>query len=259
MKTLYFECNMGAAGDMIMAALLELHDNPAEFLDRLNDVGIPGVVVNAGPSVKHGISGTKVTVSIDDQVENPYMHGLENGDEYSHGSHFYDIEHLMGHLGVCNEVRENALGIYRLIADAKSHVRGVPVNQIQLNEAGEMDAVADIVGACMLMSQLAPDLVMASPVHVGSGQVRCSHGVVPVPAPATAHILRDIPMYGGCITGELCTPTGAAILRYFASDFGPMPIMKVAKIGYGIGTEDFEYANCLRAFIGETAGAAEAV
>jgi len=265
MKTLYFECNMGAAGDMIMAALLELHDDPAGFLDRLNGVGIPGVVVKATPSVKHGIAGTHITVTVDGQVENPYMHshdGHDDGDEHKHGHshrHYYDIEHLLGHLGVSNEVRESALGIYQLIAGAESHAHGVPVNQIHFHEVGEMDAVTDIVGACMLMEELAPELVIASPVHVGCGQVRCAHGVVPVPAPATAYILRDIPMYGGSISGELCTPTGAAILRYFASDFGPMPVMKVAKVGYGMGTQDFENANCIRAFIGQTKGAGEEV
>jgi len=115
-----------------------------------------------------------------------------------------------------------------------------------------MDAVADITAVCMLMEMLSPDEVVVSPVHVGSGQVKCAHGILPVPAPATAHILRDVPIYGGSIRGELCTPTGAALLSHFASKFGAMPPMKVKSIGYGMGKKDFEAANCVRIMLGES-------
>ena len=115
-----------------------------------------------------------------------------------------------------------------------------------------MDAVADITAVCMLMDRLAPDQVIVSPVHVGSGHVKCAHGILPVPAPATAYILRDVPIYGGGIKSELCTPTGAALLKTFVDSFGPMPPMTVAKTGYGMGTKDFEQANCLRAMLGES-------
>lgn len=115
-----------------------------------------------------------------------------------------------------------------------------------------MDAVADIVGVCMLMEELGPEKILASPVHVGSGKVKCAHGVLPVPAPATVFILKGVPVYGGGVQGELCTPTGAAILKYFVEDFGPMPVIKMSKIGYGMGKKDFEQANCVRAFLGET-------
>jgi len=119
---------------------------------------------------------------------------------------------------------------------------------------GNLDAIADIVGSCLLMDELAPDRVFASPVHVGSGFVRCSHGILPVPAPATAYILRGVPCHGGRFRAELCTPTGAALLKYFVHDFGPMPVMKTGAIGYGMGKKDFEAANCLRAFLGEGEG-----
>ncbi len=115
-----------------------------------------------------------------------------------------------------------------------------------------MDAVADVVGVCMLMDRLKVDRVCASPVHVGSGHVHCAHGILPVPAPATADLLRGIPSYGGEIPGELCTPTGAALLRQFAGTFGPMPQMAVEKIGYGMGSKDFPMANCVRAMLGQT-------
>ena len=143
------------------------------------------------------------------------------------------------------------MAVYALIAQAESHVHGAPVTEIHFHEVGTMDAVADITAVCLLMDRLAPDLVTASPVHVGSGQVRCAHGILPVPAPATAHILRDVPIYGGQIQGELCTPTGAALLKHFAAQFGPMPLMRTQAVGYGCGKKDFEAANCVRAMLGE--------
>ena len=122
-----------------------------------------------------------------------------------------------------------------------------------------MDAVADVVAVCLLMEQIGPDEVIASPVHVGSGYVRCMHGVLPVPAPATALILKDVPIYGGEIRGELCTPTGAALLKHFATRFGDRPVMTVSAVGYGMGKKDFERANCVRAFLGQSEGGREAI
>ena len=281
MKTIFFECNMGAAGDMIMAALLELHDEPQAFIEKVNNIGIPNVKITAVPSLKLGISGMNIKVTVNGKEETDDMHSHENcghsHEEYSHencehshdehgsesheGIHgaYKDITHLIGSLIVSDTVKENALGIYKLIADAESHIHKVPVNKIHFHEIGEMDAVADIVGVCMLMEELAPDLVLSSPVNVGSGQVRCAHGILPVPAPATALIMKDIPIYSNNIKGELCTPTGAAILKYFAKTFGPMPVMTVSKIGYGMGKKDFEAVNCVRAFIGETGSSFEDV
>lgn len=164
----------------------------------------------------------------------------------------HEIEHIIRGLNVSEKVQEDVLGVYRLIAQAESHAHGVPVTDIHFHEVGTMDAIADITAVCLLMEKLAPDRVVASPVHVGSGHVHCAHGILPVPAPATAYILRDVPIYGGAVRGELCTPTGAALLKYFASSFGDMPVMKPTAIGYGMGKKDFECANCVRALLGET-------
>ena len=155
---------------------------------------------------------------------------------------------------VSESVKKHTLAIYNLIAQAEAHAHGAPVTEVHFHEVGNLDAVADIVGVCLLIEELAPDRIIVSPVHTGSGFVRCSHGVLPVPAPATAHILMGAPSYGGKIKGELCTPTGAAILKHFADDFGPMPEMRVKRIGYGMGKKDFEAANCVRAFWGESDG-----
>lgn len=281
MRTLFIECNMGAAGDMLMAALLELHDNPDSFIKRLNGIGIKGVSVSANPAVKCGISGTHVTVLVNgdeeqshdhvhhhshehtDDHEHPHNHEHPHDHEHQHNHEhhgdMHGITHMINTLAVSDKVKKDALAVYELIAEAESHVHGVPVTDIHFHEVGTLDALTDIVGVCMLVEELGAEHIIASPVHVGSGQVRCAHGIIPVPAPATAHILRDVPVYGGGILGELCTPTGAALLRYFAKDFGMMPVMKVARIGYGMGNKDFEQANCVRAFLGETGATNEHV
>ena len=157
------------------------------------------------------------------------------------------------------KVKADANAVYALIAEAESAAHGQSVEQIHFHEVGTLDAVADVVGVCALMERLAPERVVVSPIHVGSGQVRCAHGVLPVPAPATAYILKGVPIYGGAIRGELCTPTGAALLKHFADAFGPMPTMAVERTGYGMGTKDFEWANCVRAMLGEAAGGGDAV
>jgi len=267
-KTLYFECNMGAAGDMLLAALLELHESPKDFLERLNAVGIPGVAVSATPTVKHGITGTHVRVKISGEEEHPEMyewhkhgheHELGHSHEHNHAkgqsghvhNSYHDIEHLIEHLKLSKAVKNDVLAVYKLIAEAESHAHGVTVEQIHFHEVGEMDAVADIVGVCMLLEELAPEQILASPINVGSGQVRCAHGILPVPAPATVHILQNVPIYSDEIKGELCTPTGAALLKYFVNDFSRMPLIRVQKAGYGMGTKDFERANCVRAYLGD--------
>ncbi len=156
-------------------------------------------------------------------------------------------------------VRQDAIQVYERLARAESEVHGRPMEQLHFHEVGTLDAICDVVGVCLLMAELKPDRVVVSPVHVGSGQVHCAHGVLPVPAPATALLLKDVPIYGGDVRGELCTPTGAALLTHFADEFGAMPVMRVGSIGIGMGTKDFEWANCLRAMLGETDERAEDV
>jgi len=268
MKTLYFECNMGAAGDMLMAALLELVPDREAFLVQLNALGIPGVCFQAVPSEKCGIHGTHLEVTVHGQEEHSHdvsdsgehhhhapqqhchdEHGHVHSHEHHH-AHLQDIADLIDTLPVSDRVRGDAKAVYQLIAEAESRVHGKSISDIHFHEVGTMDAVADVVGVCMLMEKLGADTVAASPVHVGSGNVRCAHGILPVPAPATALLLEGIPTYGGRIQGELCTPTGAALLKHFVKQFGDRPLMTVEKIGYGMGFKDFEQANCVRAFLG---------
>ena len=266
MRTLYLECAMGAAGDMLTAALLELLPDPDSFVEQFNALGIPGVTMIREASVKCGMTGTHVSVLVNGEEEDEHLHDHHHHDhdhahehdhEHDHAHHHHhtgmgEVSHILSHLNLPEAVREDVLAVYGLIAQAESQVHGMPVDQIHFHEVGAMDAIADVTAVCMLMHRLNPDRVIASPVHVGSGTVRCAHGILPVPAPATALLLRDVPVYGGQISGELCTPTGAALLRHFASDFGPMPLMRLEKIGCGMGRKDFPQANCVRAMLGQT-------
>ena len=278
MKILYLDCGMGAAGDMLASALLELLPDPDAFVQELNALGIPGVAFHRETAEKCGIRGTHLSVTVhgeeeesidcgpghvhehdhDHAHEHDHDHAHEHPHGHTHGHHhssLHDIEHIVcGHLPIPERVRQQVMAVYRLIAEAESHAHGVPVTEIHFHEVGTLDAVADITAVCLLMDRLSPDEVVASPVHVGSGQVKCAHGILPVPAPATAYILRDVPIYGGSIRGELCTPTGAALLRHFVTRFGDMPPMRTQAIGYGMGKKDFAAANCVRAMLGEDAG-----
>lgn len=255
MRTLYIDCGMGAAGDMLTAALLELHPNPAQFLDRLNNLGFPGVVVSAEKSVKCGIAGTHLSVKISGLEEDEHLHEHHS---HHHGS-MAQIRSIVNGLPISTMVKLDIMSVFAEIAAAESQVHGVPVEQIHFHEVGSMDAIVDIAAVCLLLQELDVDRVVASPVHVGSGSVRCAHGILPVPAPATAHILQDVPIYGGSIQGELCTPTGAALLKHFVEEFGNMPTMRVQKIGYGMGKKDFPRANCVRVLLGEAEETSDAI
>lgn len=251
MRTLYIDCGMGAAGDMLTAALLELVPDRAGFLKKLNGLGIPGVTVTAEPSVKCGIGGTHIRVTVHGEEETEHMHDHHH-HHHHHGS-MGEIRSIVSRLPIPAMVKLDIMAVYEEIAEAESRVHGVPVDRIHFHEVGSMDAVADITAVCLLMHELDADQIIASPIHVGSGQVRCAHGILPVPAPATAHILQNIPIYSGSIRGELCTPTGAALLKHFVTEFGDMPVMRVSATGYGMGKKDFERANCVRVMLGDTA------
>ncbi|MBP5288660.1 MAG: nickel pincer cofactor biosynthesis protein LarC [Clostridia bacterium] len=260
MKTLYLDLGMGAAGDMLTAALLELFDDPQNEVEKLNAIGIPGVRYTAEQTQKSGVTGTGVTVTVHGEEEGEHHHHDYDHEhhhehhEHHHHSGLKDIEHIVsGHLDLPENVKKDVLAVFSSIAEAESRVHGVPVPEIHFHEVGTMDAVADVAAVCFLLHELSMDRVIASPVCTGSGQVKCAHGILPVPAPATALLLAGIPSYAGEIQSELCTPTGAALIRHFAASFERQPVMKVEKIGYGCGKKDFPAANLVRAILGESA------
>ena len=304
MKTLYLDCSMGAAGDMLAAALLELQPDPEAALNELNALAIPGVEFVREPVTRCGIAATHLAVRVDGQEEvtdndhhhhhdhdcdhdhhhdhdhyhhHDHDHGHDNGktdqltncqtdkptNHHSHRS-LSDIMAIIDDLPLVDKAADDARAVYALLAEAEGRAHGRSVDLVHFHEVGAIDAVADIVACCYLMARIAPEKIVASPVHVGFGSVRCAHGVMPVPAPATACLLAGVPTYAdGTIQGELCTPTGAALLRHFVSEFGPMPLMRVAATGHGAGRKDFPRANIVRAMLGDSglasSGAAEEV
>ena len=251
MKILYLECGMGASGDMLTAALLELLPDPAAFLEKINSILPQGVKIAATSCIKCGIHGTRAIVTIDGVEEGATQPNTHHVIKHS-DTRLADIEETISHMNLPEKVCDDVRSVYSLIANAEATVHGTAVTEIHFHEVGSLDAIADITAVSMLMNEISADRVISSPICVGNGYVRCAHGVLPVPAPATAEILRGIPLYGGNINSELCTPTGAALLRHFVTEFARLPLMKISKIGYGMGKKDFERANCLRAMVGES-------
>lgn len=321
MKTLYLECKMGCAGDMLMGALSELVDQEA-FIHKMNSLGLEGIQFSAVQSNKCGILGTHMQVLINGQEEKLFeaheaffQYLIEKVDDHTiehildhieeidgisqvkydnsilsfvydhdhvdvvenqirkiitshypnaiiqnhghehhahhHGMNLQEISSLIDNLSVSQKVKNDAKAVYQIIAKAESEVHGMDITNIHFHEVGTKDAIADVIGNCILFEMIDADRILASPIAVGNGMVKCAHGILPVPTPATALILQGIPSYAGNMNGELCTPTGAALLKYFVNSFETQPTMCCEKIGYGMGNKDFPAANCVRAFLGE--------
>ncbi len=266
MRTLYIECRMGAAGDMLTAALSELLSDKAAFFKELNEIMPDNVKVSTEIVSRKGVEGASVSVLVNGEEEHSHdVHHHQHEHEHSHEQthkHIHDhhhehhsiqdIEQIVSGMNISDKVKKDVMAVYNLIAGAESKVHGKPVEEIHFHEVGALDAVADICAVCMLIERLAPEKIICSPINVGHGHVHCAHGILPVPAPATALLLEGLPIYSCSVEGELCTPTGAALLRYFADEFSGMPIMRTQKIGVGMGKKEFERLNCVRVFSGET-------
>lgn len=251
MKTLFIDCSMGAAGDMLTSALLELFDNKEEILNELNSLGLPDTEYRAQSAQSCGIVGTRIRVIVKG-MEEGHSHHDEHTKSHAHHS-LEDIKNIIHSTNADDSVKEKAVEVYTLLAEAESKVHGVEIDNIHFHEVGTLDAIADILAFCYLFGKLKVDYVVASPVNVGKGTVKCAHGILPVPAPATAELLKGVPIYSREDTdGEMCTPTGAALLKAFADTFSDLPKVSTEKIGYGMGTKDFGIANCVRMLLCES-------
>lgn len=269
---------MGIAGDMLTAALISLFDDMEQKEKELNNLGIPNVEFVLEDSSKCGVLGKHMKVLVKGQEEmdseaaheredfhnhehnHEHIHESVHSDGHSHEheeSHhhhnkLYDIEDIIENLNLSKEIKSDIREVFQLLAEAESKVHGEPISEIHFHEVGNYDAIADIAAVCYLMHELDVDKVVFSPINVGGGTVKCAHGILPVPAPATALLLEGIPSYESeTIKSELCTPTGAALAKYFAFDFNSQPVMTVRKIGYGMGKKDFRQGNFVRAIYGE--------
>ena len=245
MKELYLDVSTGAAGDMISAALLELFPDRDAMVARLNAIGIPGVTFAAERAEKHSVIGTHLAVRWNGEEEG-------DGDHHSHHRHLADVTHIVSRLDLPETVKENVNAVYRSVAEAESAVHGEAVSEVHFHELGMMDAIADISAVCLMVHALGAERITASPVCTGYGEVRCAHGLLPVPAPATALLLKDLPSFAGDMEGELCTPTGAALVKHFAQTCGRQPLMTAERVGYGMGKKSFPKLSAVRAVLGTT-------
>ena len=241
---LYFECAMGAAGDMMASALADLSENPAEIAAELNSLGLPHTVIKISDAVQSGVAGAHLSVLIDGEEETPDAH-----HHMHNGRTLEDIHRLIGTLKVSDKVKQDIIRIYDIVAEAEAAAHIKAPGEIHFHELGMLDAIADITVTAYLIDKISPERILASPINVGNGTVLCAHGVLPVPAPATANILRGIPYYKSAVQSELCTPTGAALLKYYVDEFTENPRLPSVKgIGIGCGTKQFEQANIIRVY-----------
>jgi pyridinium-3,5-bisthiocarboxylic acid mononucleotide nickel chelatase len=246
MRILYYDCFTGISGDMNLGALIDA-GVPSEYLTgELKKLDVEGYRLETSESLKMGISGIKVIVEL-----------AHDHDHHSHGHHSHDhrnlsqINDIIRKSSLSSFVKERSTAIFLEIAQAEAKIHSKPIDEIHFHEVGATDSIVDIVGAAICIEYLRPDKILASPVELGGGFVECAHGTFPVPAPATAEILRGIPVRTGAADTETTTPTGAAILKVFVDEFRDKTEFAIQKVAYGIGHKDLSIPNVLRVFIGE--------
>lgn len=237
MKTLYFDCFAGASGDMILGAMIAAGVEPEAFKRQLSLLGVDGYTIDFETVDRSGISATYARV--------------QTAHEHAH-RHLSDILKIIYDSRLSDDVKERAAKIFSRLAAAEAHVHNVPVEKVHFHEVGALDAIIDVVGAAICFELLGIERFVSSPLHVGSGTVEMDHGRFPMPPPAVAELLKEVPFYSTDIVGELVTPTGAAIITTVCADYGPIPQMKLEQTGYGAGTRQYEkFPNTLRVLIGE--------
>ena len=239
MKIAYFDCFAGASGDMILGSLMDAGLLLETLKTDLAGLGIGHYELRLEEVVKKGLAGSQAIVSVD---EDHHQH---------HHRHLADIKKIIKNSTLSYPVKQKSLQIFQRLAEAEARVHRTDIENIHFHEVGAVDAIIDVVGAVVGLESLGIDKVYCSPLHLGSGTIECAHGTLPVPAPATAELVKGYPAYSTGVAGELLTPTGAAILTTLAEDFGPMPPLSIDRIGYGAGTSDPAIPNLLRVFIGE--------
>ncbi len=248
MKIAYFDCFSGVSGDMTLGALLACGADEAEFRARLGALDVPGYELSVQRVAREGITATDVDVRL-----------LES--EQGHGRHLSDIAAILEASSLPTAVKRNALAVFTRLADAEAKIHGTSRDEIHFHEVGAVDAIVDITGACLLLDMLGVERVVTSSIPCGYGTIKCQHGIMPVPAPATMELLQGFPVHSMDIKGELVTPTGAALLTTLSDPLtaGRMPAMRVLGSGFGAGKKQFkpDMPNLLRVILGETEDASD--
>ena len=238
MNILYYDCFSGISGDMNLGALLDLGVDEKFLRNELAKLNLEGWELVTEKAQRHGIYGTKVTV----KTRHEHVH-----------RHLSDIEKIINNSSLDNKTKELCLRIFNKVALAEVFVHNMPVENVHFHEVGALDSIIDIAGAAICFVHLNPDAVFVSPVELGGGVTKCEHGTLPVPAPATAEILKDIPVRKGGVEFEATTPTGAAIIAATGTHFSPLAQIRIKKTGYGVGhKDDLSVPNLLRVFLAET-------
>lgn len=240
MRVLCYDCFSGISGDMNLGAMLDLGIEESYLKSELDKLNLRGWELKVEKAQKHGIHGTKVTVK---QTKHEHAH-----------RHLSDIEKIIDGSSLGGDVKELSMKIFRKIAVAEAKVHGIPVEEVHFHEVGAIDSIVDITGAAICFAALKPDAVFVSEIELGSGFVKCDHGNLPVPAPATAEIVKGMPVRTGGVGFEATTPTGAAILSALGTEFGSTQAVKITRTGYGVGHKEHpDIPNLLRVSLGETA------
>jgi pyridinium-3,5-bisthiocarboxylic acid mononucleotide nickel chelatase len=239
MKILFYDCFSGISGDMNLGAMIDLGVDKAFLVSELNKLNLKGWELHAEKDQRHGIAGTKVTVK-------------QTHHEHAH-RHLSDIEKIISESTLDKKTKDLSMKIFLKVAVAEASVHDIPINEVHFHEVGAIDSIIDIVGAAICFNSLDPDAVFVSTVELGSGFVKCDHGTLPVPAPATAEIIKGIPSKTGGVNFEATTPTGAAIIAALGTHFNPVTPVRIEKAGYGVGhKENPAVPNLLRVFLGES-------
>ena len=257
-RILYFDCFSGASGDMILGALLDAGLPLEQLRAAVGSLALDGVTLEAERVDRSGIGATKFCVRGAAQ-DRGHDH---DGGQHHHGPHHHHHEH--GHRGlseICALVDRSALSgsakdrakrLFRRLAETEADIHQRPVEEIHLHEVGAVDSIIDIAGAVFGLEWVGADRIVSSPLNVGSGTVTCAHGVLPVPAPATARLVLGAPVYSTGVEAELLTPTGALLVTDYASQYGPLPALRVRRVGYGAGDRDLPGSpNVVRVVIGD--------
>jgi uncharacterized protein (TIGR00299 family) protein len=252
MKLLYLDCVGGISGDMLLGALIDLGLDLKTLRREMAKLKLDEFEISARRDQRRGITGTKFDVTLH---EHDHHHHHGHHEHEHHGRTFRDIKRLIESSKLGAEVKRHAIGAFRRLAAAEGKIHGVAPEKVHFHEVGAVDSIVDFIGACIGLRTLGVEKVVASaPLRTGFGFVDCAHGRFPVPAPATMELLKGVPMFAGDEEAELITPTGAALLREFATEFGPMPAMAVQAIGYGLGSRNLPKSpNVLRALLGDAA------
>ena len=255
MTLLYFDCFSGAAGDMILGALLDAGLPLDDLRDALGSLALDREAVWTERVTRAGVSATKVHVRGEGSSPNrAHDHGHDSG-------HSHEVEHrtlpeifrLIDGAALSTPAKERAQALFAQLAEAEAAIHGTPADKVYLHEVGALDSIIDIVGTVYALEALGVERIVASSLNVGSGSIRTAHGLYPVPAPATTRLLQGAPIYSGPQHGELVTPTGALLVTGYADSFGPLPPMRLERVGYGAGVRDpHDTPNVVRVLIGES-------